>query len=379
MSIPKRFLAAVVLVQFLPAVSALAYFEPRVPTRQDTASNSKVQEADQILREALQLYRQGKLEEALARGTKAANLNPNDHQPHALAGFIYMAQQKYKSASGEFAIAIRLHPQDKRLYLLKAQVDFGLDAREEALTLCRKALEVDPSYAEAHAMIGDILRWDEKRRSEAITAYQSALKIRPDLLPVYQSLGELLDQNKEPQKAEEVFKQGLAADPNRMNCRFALGRMLVQQGKLVEARELWNSRTSDVDNTHPNFIVLLERAEKLKRVTDALAQKPDDPEALVEMGLVVMEGESWVWDGRQERAMVYFQKALGLRPGYARAQYAICKGYIQIADLNPDKKKTLDLEMEKLKRLDMALFEELKEYRKNYVGGLRASPVNVKK
>jgi tetratricopeptide (TPR) repeat protein len=228
-------------------------------------------------------------------------------------------------------------------------------------------------------MTGQILRWDEKRRDEAIAAYQSAIRSNPALLEAYDALGQLLDQMQDRQKAEAVFRQGLAADPKKMNCRFSLGRLLVNQGRLAEARELWDGRTSDEDNTYPNFIALLERAEKLKRVTDALAQKPDDPEALVAMGLAVMEGDSWIWDDRQERAIVYFKKALELKPGYARAQYGICKGYIELAAIQPDKKKIVDQELEKLRRMDAALANEMKEYRKNYVGGLRVAPVDVKK
>jgi hypothetical protein len=55
---------------------------------------------------------------------------------------------------------------------------------------------------------------------------------------------------------------------------------------------------------------LLKRAENLKRATDALAQRPNDPEALVDMGRAVMDGDSWMMDGRQERAVVYFGPAI---------------------------------------------------------------------
>lgn len=87
-----------------------------------------------------------------------------------------------------------------------------------------------------------------------------------------------------------------------------------------------------------------------------------------------MDGESWVVDGRQKRAIVYFRKALEIKPNYARAQYAICKAYIQIADTFKDEKKNVDLELAKLRQLDAALANELEEYRKKYVGGIVAAP-----
>jgi thioredoxin-like negative regulator of GroEL len=104
-------------------------------------------------------------------------------------------------------------------------------------------------------------------------------------------LAEYLNRRKDEKGAEEVFRQGMAADPKHMGGRFALGRMLVKQGRLSEARELWEGKTSDEDRTMPQFIELLKRAENLKRATDALATRPKDPEALIDMGLAVMEGD----------------------------------------------------------------------------------------
>ena len=41
---------------------------------------------------------------------------------------------------------------------------------------------------------------------------------------------------------------------------------------------------------------------KKEGAADKLAASPDDVQALVEMGFVEMDGESWVMDGRQKRA-----------------------------------------------------------------------------
>jgi tetratricopeptide (TPR) repeat protein len=337
----------------------------------------RIVESDKLIQSAGVLIQQEKVEEALVNLTKASELNPNDFRPHILSGLVFMHQLKFKSASEAMAKAIQLRPQSKELYVLKATADVRRSATEEALAASRKALEIDSNYAEAYAVIGESLRWDEKRRAESIEAYRKAIKINPSLLGAYDHLGQILEAGKEEKSAEEVFRQGIAADPNHMSGRFALGRMLVKQGRLVEARELWDGRTSDVDNTMPKFIELLKRAENLKRATNALAQKPKDPAALVEMGLAVMEGDHWVVDGRQKRAIVYFKDALKLKRNYARAQYGIVKAYIQFADSTKSEKRTLDKELGKLRQLDAALAKELEEYRKNYVSGIVGTPVKL--
>ncbi|HEY5839761.1 MAG TPA: tetratricopeptide repeat protein, partial [Pyrinomonadaceae bacterium] len=220
------------------------------------------------------------------------------------------------------------------------------------------------------------LRFDEKRRNEAIAALETAIKLDPKMLSAYDDLGGLFAYAKDEKRAEEAFRKEMAADPQHMAGRFSLGRMMVKQGRLAEARELWEGRTSDEDRTMPRFIDMLTRAENLMRATDALAKKPKDPDALIEMGFAVMEGDSWVVDRRQERAIGYFKQALELNPDSARAQYGIVKAYIQIADTFKAEKAQFDREMAKLRQLDPKLADELEEYRKNYVGGIRVKTMN---
>lgn len=329
-------------------------------------------EIDKLLQAAFELFRQGKFDEALANCTKAKALSPNDHRPHGLSGLIYRAQLKLKEASESLGTAIRLNSQKPlpELYLLKSEVDGRRGATEEAIAGARRALELDSNLAEAYALIGEALKGEEKRRAEAVSAYRSAIKLKPDLLPAYESLAQLFEEEKDLKSAEETFRQAIAADPKHMRGRFRLGRMFVDQHRLAEARELWEGRTSDEDNTFPQFIELLKRAENLKRANDTLALRPQDPDALVEMGMALMEGDHWVIDGRQKRAIVYFKNALKIKPNHVRAQYGIVKAYIQIADTFKDEKKHVDQELAKLRKLDSALADEMETYRKTYQGGL---------
>jgi cytochrome c-type biogenesis protein CcmH/NrfG len=338
---------------------------------------TQIAQVETLLATAQDLYNQNNLDQALTNCLKASTLNPQDHRPYVLAGQIYMKQHKGKSASEAFANAIHLQPKSKELYLLKAIADDFRGATDDAVAACRKALEIDPEYAEAYARLGHVLHWRAERRPETIAAYESALKINPRLFSVYESLGAIVLSAEDEKRAEELFRQAMLVDPKHMSGRFALGRLLVKQGRLAEARELWEGRNSDKDSTSPKFIDLLTRAENLKRATEALAQKPNDPDALVDMGLAVMDGEFWVADGRQKRAIVYFKKALELRPKYAKAQHNIVKGYIELAFMHRNENKTVDEELKKLRKLDPALAKEMEEYRKNYVGGLSGTPVNL--
>jgi tetratricopeptide (TPR) repeat protein len=340
-----------------------------------TAASVPKQQADAetVFRTAYRLYKEGKYDEALAKCNEAASLNPNDYRARALTGYVYLAQKKWKNASDAFAEASRLQPRFKEIYLAKAEVDRFRNENDEAMAACRKAIEVDPNYAAAYAMLGDLLANRKGKEAEAIEVLQKAVKLNPQLAEPYETLGGLFREQKNDKAAEDIYRQGMAADPHHMAGRFDLGRMMVKQNRLAEARQLWESRTSDEDRVMPNFITELTRAENLKRATEALAQKPNDPEALVEMGMAVMDGDHWVVDYRQKRALVYFRKALALKPDFAKAQYGIVKAYIQGVDGAKDETKIIDQELAKLRKLDPALAAEMEHYRKTYISGIQTT------
>ena len=329
-------------------------------------------EADALVEAAFKLYESGQFEEALADTTKAKKLNKNDFRPYAIAGLVLLAERKPENASKEFASAVRLGPKRKELHALKAKADASRGAITEAIASARKALELDPDYGEAYAMVGEGLDSDNRFQAEAIEAYQSALKINPNLLMVYEPLGQLFVDVKDLKKAEDIYRQAMAIDPKRMSGRFQLGRLLVKQGRLTEARQLWEGRTSDEDKRTPSFFTLLTRAENLKHASETLAQKPEDPNALLDMGLAVMDGDSWAIDGRQERAIVYFKKALTIQPGFVKAQYNIVKAMVQYLAKDD---KNLNYELTKLRQLDASLAKEMEEYRRTYEGTLIAAPL----
>jgi tetratricopeptide (TPR) repeat protein len=347
-------------------------FSQTVPTPKPLeAAPASPGDFNELIKSAFDLYEQEKYDEAIAMSVKAAGARPADFRPHYVTGLSYSALWKMKSASEAFGKAISRSPGNIRLYYLKAVADRNRNAGEEGAAAARKAIEMDPTFAEAYYTLGELLAISDEDTKGAIEAWRTAIKLKPKLFDAYFLLGMHLAVAGDVKGAEEVYRKAMDIDPRKMACRFALGRLLVKENRLAEARVVWNERSHDKDTTFPNFITVLERAERLKQATDNLAQKPNDPDALLQMGLMVMEGESYSVDGRQERAIVYFRKALAKKPGFAKAQYAICKAYVELADFSKDKNKNVDEELAKLKKMHAKLADEIVEYRKNYSGPLK--------
>jgi tetratricopeptide (TPR) repeat protein len=165
-----------------------------------------------------------------------------------------MAQWKMRSASEAFAKAISLNPKEKVLYVNKAIADRHRNAKDEAVAAAREAIKIDRSYAEAHVALADALSIGATNYDEIIEAYRTAIGLKPSLLGAYVSLGMYLMLSDDNKGAEEIYRKAMNLDPKKMVGRFELGRLLVEEGRLNEAREVWNGRTSDQDKTFPNFV-----------------------------------------------------------------------------------------------------------------------------
>ena len=354
---------------FVVPAASLAFAHPEPSTR--FAFELTLDEFDDLLQEAVNLLEQRKFDEALAKCASAAALRPADHRPLTLSGFVFMAQYKPKEASEAFAKAIALDPRNAKLHYLKANADRFNKAKDASLTSVRKAIELDPGYAEAYMLLAETLGFEKKNFEEQIAAYRKVIELRPDMLIAYRRLAMILSASGDHKGTEQVARKALAIAPTDDMIRRQLAEALLKQGRLKEARVLWEGRANEKENTFPNFITLLVRAEKTEEAKANLAKNPNDPEALLQMGLMVMDGESWVVDGRQERAMEYFKKALAIDPHFAKAQLAIVKGWIEVADTFKNKDKNVDEELAKLKVMDPKLAAEAEAYRKSYSGGIK--------
>src|SRR5262245_22469446 len=369
-----------------------AYAAAQIETgdRQHTQTTQKAanetQSPEELFKTATALLDKGRIDEAQTILKSLADAHPDQPSVHYALALSYYRQEKYKSASEALARVLHLRPDAKGVYLLKASLDLRRGALPEALQTCQDAIKVDPSSADAYRLMGQIQDALEKG-SEAIESFRKATQLAPNSAESFVLLGAALSREKTVGSAQEVvdaYSKAIEVDPKHQAGRFELGRFLVKQGKLVEARKIWEGRTSDEDNTYPNFIELLERAENLQRAQKAIAEAPNDPATLVQYGNAIMAGDAWVVDRRQEKALPYFKEAIKLDPKNAEAHYALGRCYVELAHslLTKDPKKLkaeANDELSVLRRLNPSLASKLQAYIAEGPGGLSGTPVNFDK
>jgi protein O-mannosyl-transferase len=148
-----------------------------------------------------ELYRQGRLEEAIALYQTALKKEPNSAEYH-----------------NNLANALR---QSGRL--------------DDAVAEYEKAVQCDPSFADAELNLGKALGLEGKE-DEAIARFRAALQIDPNFLLARLNLGNALLQQGRANQATEQLRKVLEAEPNNADVHLNLGVCYLQLGQIKEAK-----------------------------------------------------------------------------------------------------------------------------------------------
>jgi serine/threonine protein kinase/Tfp pilus assembly protein PilF len=215
------------------------------------------------------------------------------------------------------ALRIKLSPQEEKAIAHKptesAQAyDYYLRGRQYFHQLRRKsfdfarqmfarAIVIDPRYARAYAGVADCcsflyMYWDsiEDNLNEADAASRKALELDPELAEAHASRGTALSLSKNWEEAHRKFETAIRLNPKLYEAYYFYARTCFQQGKLEKAAELYEQacRANPDDYQAPSLLVGIYKslgreaeAAAIKRRTFQLAEKqlefhPDDARAL---------------------------------------------------------------------------------------------------
>ncbi len=150
----------------------------------------------------------------------------------------------------------------------------------EAEDFFRRAIRLDPAYAEAWAGLAEVkvLQHDyagldpDAVQAEAMPAVQRALELRPDLARAHGVLGQLRFDNNDVQGAAASFERAFELNPNESLSAHWYGGVLFNQGRFTEAL-MWHRRALELD---PLSVTLSNNVAQdllaLDRTDDAVAQ-----------------------------------------------------------------------------------------------------------
>lgn len=243
------------------------------------------------------------------------------------------------------ALRIKLSPQEERAISRKptesAQAyDYYLRGRQYfhqfrrkgvdfARQMFARAIVIDSGYARAYAGVADCcsflyMYWDssEDNLNEADAASRKALELEPDLAEAHASRGLALTMSKNFVGARTEFETAIALNPKLYEPYYFYARTSFQQGDLAKAAQLYEmaSRVNPDDYQAPSLLAPIYRslgrdveADATRRRALQLAEKhvelhPDDARALyLGAGILCQLGE-------KARGLEWAQRALTMDP-----------------------------------------------------------------
>ena len=188
---------------------------------------------------------------------------------------------------------------------------------QEAVTYCRKAIELDPDYALAYYTLGNVL-CDQGKHEEAIGAYRKAIELKPDFFLAYSDLGNALGKQGKLDEAIAACRKATELGPRCPMTYYNLGIVLQNQGKYGEAIAAYRKAielSPEFAGAYFNLGVTLKDqgkdGEAIVAYRKAIEIDPDYAEAYARLGVALDK------QGKDGEAIVAYRKAIELKPDNA--------------------------------------------------------------
>jgi tetratricopeptide (TPR) repeat protein len=162
--------------------------------------------------------------------------DPKRADAHNMLGLVFGRKGvRSDEVVAEFREAVRLRPDFAQAYNNLGLVLAQSDNDEAATAAFREAVRLRPDYAEAHANLGATLSSTDNE--QAISELEKAVALAPELVKAQFNLAEAYGANpsRGPVKQIEQLRKVIAAAPTFARAHQALGKALLQDGKLGEA------------------------------------------------------------------------------------------------------------------------------------------------
>ena len=149
--------------------------------------------------------------------------------------FKFHSQGNISKATTYYKHFINQGFKDQRVFTNYGVILQNLGKLQAAELSMRKAIDIQPDYAEAHYNLGSILRELGKLKAAELST-RKAIELKPDLADFHSNLGSILRDLGKLKAAELSTRKAIKLNPNLANAHLNLGSILRDLGKSKEAR-----------------------------------------------------------------------------------------------------------------------------------------------
>ena len=243
--------------------------------------------------------------------------NQDPNQEHLQSIISLFNQGQLQQALSESSQLLERFPNSVILYNIAGACNAGLMQFDAAINNYKKALKINPYYADAYSNMGNVLK-DKGDLEAAIQSYKQALKIKPDYAQAYNNMGNALKDKGDLKAAIESYKQALKIKPDYAQAYSNMGIALKGKGDLNAAISSYKQALKikpDYAEAYNNMGSALNDKGDLEAAIEsykqALTIKPDYAEAYNNMGIALKD------KGDLEAAIESYKQALKIKPDYA--------------------------------------------------------------
>ncbi|OCP15091.1 adenylate/guanylate cyclase domain-containing protein [Ensifer sp. LC163] len=219
------------------------------------------------------------------------------------------------------------NPEAYQLYLLARHYHRQRGARnlQIAIRFCQRALNIDPSYARAWALVAlcqAVLHSGGKSEESGLSAAEKALALDSDLAEAYAAKGRALAELGRLNGALSAHEESLRLEPDSNDVRHSFGRTCLWLGRYEDAVTHFEraAQLLDTDYASPGFLSQsyrsLGRHEEakssarweLERIEREISLRPDNANAMMRGAIAL------AYLGEKERAQEWASRALTVEP-----------------------------------------------------------------
>ncbi len=191
----------------------------------------------EVAEEAAHLIRFQEHDLALARAKLATQLAPNQYEPWFILGTLYLIKQDVDPGVNALEKALALEPEEAGIKFTLGNAYFQQGKYQEAATALEEGLKLKPDVPSAQFDLGNAYL-KLAQMTEAIAIYQKAIDQQEDFWPAINNIGLINYEQGDIQGAIKQWEAALEIDPEQAEPQLALAVAFYVQGQKEKGLQL---------------------------------------------------------------------------------------------------------------------------------------------
>ena len=181
---------------------------------------------------------------------RAIDLNPRNLDARLRLGDLQISSTQYDLARQEAEAVLQHEARNAGAHRLLGQVDLHQMRYIAAENELKQALDLDPHDPQTYEVLG-LTQLLDAEYGAAEKSFQTAVDIKPGDPQTYINLANFYKGQNAPDRAEQVFRDGIAKDPKAVELPVALAGLYFERNRLVDAKHLLDQTEAD-ENDYPD-------------------------------------------------------------------------------------------------------------------------------